>query len=229
LNSQLNSQDQSFIPAQESTWFISLFDLYVRNLFWRRFKNIAIDQHYQPSEGTGTIYFLNHTSWWDGLIPLLLNQKLFRQNARALMEDKQMRRHRFFSKIGAFSVNLDDPRGSVRSLRYAAESMKRRNASLFIYPEGKIVPFSDSRPAFKEGLAWIARNSPQADLVPIGIYITTAQSARPELFIRVGRATDRNELPEGESLTGHLEQVMQENLQSLTRLAHSDPEQFQTL
>ncbi len=229
MNSQLNTQEQTFIPAQESPWFISLFGLYVRNLFRRRFKNIAIDQHYQPSEGTGTIYFLNHTSWWDGLIPLLLNQKLFRQNARAMMEDKQMRRHRFFSKIGAFSVNLDDPRGSVRSLRYAADSMKRRNASLFIYPEGKIVPYSDSRPTFKEGLAWIARNSPQADLVPIGIYITTAQSDKPELFIRVGKPADRNGLPEGETLTGHLERVMQENLQTLTRLAHSAPEQFQSL
>jgi chlorobactene lauroyltransferase len=225
----LSPADNSFIPADESRWFISLFDLYVRNLFRRRFKNIAIDQHYQPSDGDKTIYFLNHTSWWDGLIPLLLNQKLFRQRARAMMEDRQMHRHKFFRKIGAFSINLQDPRGSVRSLRYAADSMKRPNASLFIYPEGRIVPFTDAKPEFKPGLAWISGKCPEADLVPIGIYITTARFDKPELYIRIGTPADRNAVADGENLTDMLERHMKHNLQTLTHQAHTTPEQFRLL
>ena len=126
-----DSENPIFIPASESAGFIAVFDIYVRNLFRRRFKNILIDQEYQPSAESRTIYYLNHTSWWDGLIPLLLNQKRFRQKARAMMEDKQMLEHRFFRKIGAFSVNLQ---GSQSGCQIAA--LRQR-----IYGKNQLLPF----------------------------------------------------------------------------------------
>lgn len=184
---RLKKSETEFIPAQESHWFIFLFDLYMRTLFWRRFKNVWVDQVYQPTDKSRTIYYLNHTSWWDGLIPLLLNRKLFHQNARAMMEDKQMQEHGLFKRIGAFSVNLENPRSAVRSLRYAVDSMKRPNSSLFIYPEGKIVPFSTFKPNFKKGLGWIVKQSPNVDVVPIGIYFDYTKSDKPELFLRIGK------------------------------------------
>ncbi|NBB77360.1 MAG: hypothetical protein GVY02_08275, partial [Bacteroidetes bacterium] len=117
----LVKNEPEFIPAKETPWFIFIFDLYVRNLFWRRFKNVWVDINYEPDSRSRSLYYLNHTSWWDGLIPLLLNQKIFKQKARAMMEDKQMIEHGLFKRVGAFSVNLENPRSAVRSLRYAVE------------------------------------------------------------------------------------------------------------
>jgi len=222
----VNRSSNNFIPANESKWFISIFDLYVRNLFWRRFKNIAIDQQYQPGKESKTIYYLNHTSWWDGLIPFLLNRKLFKQNARALMEDKQMMQHKFFSKIGAFSVNLSEPRAALKSLRYAVDSLKRNNSSLFIYPEGKIVPFSPKKPEFQKGLGWIAGHTPDSDIVPIGIYIHTARHDKPELNIKIGPAVTFNSEQSSEDLNLLFEKNMQQILIDLQTKAHSNPEQF---
>jgi len=225
----VNKSSDNFIPANESKWFISIFDLYVRNLFWRRFKNIAIDQQYQPEKQSKTIYYLNHTSWWDGLIPFLLNQKLFKQNARALMEDKQMRQHKFFSKIGAFSVNLSEPRAALKSLRYAVDSMKRSNSSLFIYPEGKIVPFSTQKPEFQKGLGWIAGRTTDTDIVPIGIYIHTARHDKPELNLKIGPAVKFNPDQSSEDLNLLFEETMQRILIDLENNAHSNPGQFKTI
>ncbi|MDX1586425.1 MAG: hypothetical protein R3222_06770, partial [Balneolaceae bacterium] len=59
-----------FIPARESSLFIALFSRYVRFLFWRRFSNIWIRQEYKPNSYSKTVYYLNHHSWWDGIIPL---------------------------------------------------------------------------------------------------------------------------------------------------------------
>jgi chlorobactene lauroyltransferase len=215
-----------FIPAKESRWFIAIFDFYVRNLFWRRFKNILIDQQYQPTKESRTIYFLNHTSWWDGLIPLLLNQKLFQQNARAMMEDRQMRDHPFFSKIGAFSVNLENPRSAVQSLRYAVESMKRPNSCLFIFPEGKIVPFSTNRPNFKKGLGWLSKQCPDADIVPVGIYIQTARHDKPELYIRVGAPVQTDHTLSSESLNEIFEIQMGTFLNALQNDSHHNLQLF---
>lgn len=226
---QLSESNLNFIPAKESKWFITLFDWYVRLLFRRRFKHVLLDQHYHPGSESKTIYYLNHTSWWDGLIPLLLNQKYFHQNARAMMEDKQMREHSFFKKIGAFSVNPDDPRSSVRSLRYAVESVSRPNSSLFIYPEGKIVPFSSEKPQFRKGLGWISNQCPGIDVVPIGIYIHTARYDKPELIIRVGKAVPVDHSMDSSVINEIFEAKMGELLAALQKNSHESPDRFETV
>lgn len=131
---------------------------------------------------------MNHNYWWDGLLPLYLNRTRFRQKARALMEDKQMHQYRFFSAIGAFSINLEDPRSSLRSLRYAVESMQREHSCLFIYPEGKLSPVSDSKPDFKDGLAWLYQKLDGVDFVPVAFYIDHSKANKPDLFISIGES-----------------------------------------
>lgn len=108
------------------------------------------------------------------------------------MEDKQMRQYSFFSKIGAFSINLEDPKASISSLRYAVESMERDNASLFIYPEGKITPVSETEPEFKKGLAWLYTQTEEIDFVPIGIYMHTLRSSKAELYLSIGKSVNHD-------------------------------------
>jgi 1-acyl-sn-glycerol-3-phosphate acyltransferase len=155
-----------------------------------------------PNKDSRTVYFLNHNSWWDGLIPLYLNENIFHQKARAFMEDKQMNQYTFFSKIGAFSIDLENPKASLKSLRYAIDSLKRDNACLFIYPEGTITPVSENKPDFKQGLAWLYTKIVDVDFVPIAIYSHNLRSSKPELYLAIGNSVNhdkslsRNELTE---------------------------------
>ncbi len=216
---------QDFIPARESAFFIRFFGWYTKRLFIHRFKHIWLKQHYFPDSNSRTIYYLNHSSWWDGITPLLLNQYLFRQNARAMMEDKQMKQYKFFRWIGAFSVSLNETRGSVRSLRYAVKSMQRDNASLFIYPEGKIVPFSTSQPEFQGGLNWLYRQLPEVEVVPIGTYIHTLRYNRPEIHIQIGEPVQVNKRL-GPGLQTTLEKALQKQLIELHQYGGFDDAYF---
>ncbi|MEX0945674.1 MAG: lysophospholipid acyltransferase family protein [Balneolaceae bacterium] len=225
----MNRTEAPFIPAKESRWFIRLFDIYVRNLFWRHFRHVWIQLEYTPQPGDKTIYYLNHTSWWDGLIPFLLNQKVFRQNARAMMEDKQMRKYKFFKRIGAFSVNLDDSRDIITSLRYAVKSLESENSSLFIYPEGEIMPFSTQKPEFKKGLAWINSKTNDVILVPIGIYIHTAKTNKPELFIKVGAPVQSDRTNDLRVVQSTLENALHDLLLKLKTDAHHNIQSFKKL
>lgn len=192
-----------FIPARESPAFTALFGLYVKLLARLRFRRAWIACRYRPEPGKRTVYFLNHSSWWDGLLPLLLNRERFGQNARAMMEDRQMVRFPFFSRIGAFSVSLTDKRHAARSLRYALESMRRPDACLFLYPEGQLVPFSSRKPEFRPGIVWLARRLPQVDLVPVAVHIHTFGGSRPDLQVLVGEPARVGKLREEEpGITG---------------------------
>ena len=153
----------------------------------RRFKKVWIKQNYVPQSSSKTVYFANHNSWWDGLLPLFLSRKVFKQNARAFMEDKQMVQYSFFSKIGAFSVNLTNTKSTIQSLRYAVNSLNRETASLYIYPEGELTPVTSSKPTFKHGLAWLFQNlDTNVDFVPIAFYTHNFSASKPELYIQVG-------------------------------------------
>lgn len=146
-----------------------------------------------------------------------------------MMEDRQMLQYKFFQRIGAFSVNLKESKSLITSLRYAVYSMERPGASLFIYPEGEIVPFSTDKPAFKKGLAWITERCPNVDIVPIGIYIQSSKFDKPELFILIGAPLNRNITDNIEQMTEYFEAALQEALISLQNMAHSDRHTLQNL
>lgn len=204
-----------FIPAKESNFFIQFFYWYTRWLLFWRFESVKVHFEYLPPEGAKTVYFANHNYWWDGLLPLYLNERYFKQKARALMEDKQMRTFTFFRKIGAFSIDLNRPKASIRSLRYALESMKRDRACLFIYPEGSIVPVNAQKPDFKHGLAWLYQKSESIDFVPIAIYIDYSSSSKPTLQIKTGTPIKADKKCSKQELTTIFEEEVHRILSTL--------------
>lgn len=215
-----------FIPAKKSTLFIKVFRLYTWFLFKRRFSRVWLKQHYQPDDQSKTIYYLNHHSWWDGLIPLLLNEFRFRQQARAMMEDIQMVEYPFFQKIGAFSINREDKRHSLTALRYALQSFEQPHASLFIYPEGTITP-TGTPMQFKGGLAWLSGKLPQVDVVPIGIYMHTTRRDKPELHLEVGTPVEADRQLSNDEQTRRFEQALERILTSLRKKAGFDDSAFE--
>lgn len=128
------------------------------------------------------------------------------------MEDKQMKKYSFFSKIGAFSIELDNPRSSVTSLRYALKSLKRNKACLFIYPEGKITPASEKLPEFKDGLSWLYKKADGVDFIPVGIYMHSFRSAKPELYISIGNSVNHDKYLNTNELTVLFEKDLHQNL-----------------
>ncbi len=219
----------SFIPADESPLYLLFFGLTAQILFRFHFHQVLIANRYRGYHNRRTLYYANHTSWWDGLIPLLLNRKIFRQRARALMEDKQMRRYPFFRKLGAFSVNLSDKRSLPSTLSQSLDTLKREKGALYLYPEGEIRPFSSQDLTFEKGLAWILKRCDPAlvDTVPVSIYMHTAFSSRPQLNIHIGEPVPYSPEMEISELNRMLEERLCNDLQETAKLAFHHKEEFE--
>lgn len=149
------------------------------------------------------MYFSNHNYWWDGLIPLFLARKYFKQDVRAIMDLTQMKKHRFFSRIGAFSVDLKNSKSTIVTLRYALECLKKENRCLYIYPEGKITAVTEKNEAFQKGLAWIYQHSTSIDFVPIGINIDFTTGNKPNLYIYIGESVKTSKSMNRSELTNY--------------------------
>ena len=170
----------------KSPIFTKIFRYYVWYLFYRRFSKVWLDQGYYPEPFQSSVYYLNHNSWWDGIIPLLLNEFRFRQNAMAIMDERQIKKHPFFRKIGAYSIDRSNPKEALKTLQFTVDLLQKERTSVFIYPQGHIIDPCEPI-AFEGGLSWLYTHCENVDFVPIALHQHTFNSDKPELFIKSGK------------------------------------------
>ncbi len=161
----------------------------VRPALWSHFDRVWIKLEGaipQTSDGPLIVY-MNHASWWDGYMACVLNRLVLRSRFQgyAMMEEQQLKRYRFFSWSGAFSIHRQDARSAMRSVRYIGRLLaERRNRCLYMFPQGEIAP-NDRRPLkIFSGAAHIARRAGGATLWPVALRYEFRGEQRPEVFIR---------------------------------------------
>ena len=165
----------------------------VRSAIWSHFAHVWLRVEGPiptPADGP-LIFYLNHPSWWDGYMALVLNRVVLgnRFQAFCMMDERELRRYRFFTWSGAFSVNRQDARADMGSVAYISRLLAaRRDRALAIFPQGEITP-NDRRPLMMfSGLAHVARRAGGATLWPVALRYEFRGEQRPEAFIRAGPA-----------------------------------------
>lgn len=130
----------------------------------------------------------NHSSWWDGYVIALID-RLLSVDSHLMMEEKQLRRYFFFSWIGCFSVDRQNTRSALQSLKYAANLLRERPGRMVaLFPQGEIFP-NDRRPlVFYHGAAYLAQLANPVLFYPLAIRIEYLGEQRPALFISMGKA-----------------------------------------
>lgn len=129
----------------------------------------------------------NHTSWWDPLVLQWICQRVLRADAYAMMNAQNLVRFPFFRKVGAFGVDLEDPRDGMKAIRYSAKLLDRPGRVLWVFPQGAEVPITKRPLGFRRGAASIARLiGDRACVVPAAIRYEMASEARPHLWLSFG-------------------------------------------
>jgi len=165
----------------------------VRSAIWSHFARVWLRVEGPiptPADGP-LIFYLNHPSWWDGYMAHVLNRMVLgnRFQAFCMMDERELRRYRFFTWIGAFSVNRQDARSALSSVAYIGRLLAaRRERALAIFPQGEIMP-NDRRPLqLFSGMAHVAQRAGGATLWPVALRYEFRGQQRPEAFIRAGPA-----------------------------------------
>ena len=144
-----------------------------------------------PTTPGPMVVYLNHASWWDPLIGLLLARRFWpaRQHY-APIDAAQLKRYRILSRIGFFGVEPGTTRGAAIFLRNATAILESADATLWITSEGQ---FRDprSRPVqLRPGVAHLAHRIEQVSFVPLAIEYPFWEERFPEVLCRFGKAID---------------------------------------
>ncbi|QXE00235.1 lysophospholipid acyltransferase family protein [Terribacillus sp. DMT04] len=172
------------IQAEKKRWFIELFAAYQ--------KYYLLPRHFDRVEATGVvqspvkpaIFIANHSSWWDGLLVFQATERLLKGNHYMMMAQKGMEEHRFFRKLGAFSVDKQKIRDVLISLHYARQLLESGN-HVWLFPQGEIL-HQDKRPyLFQTGIGYLLQQS-DCPVVPVTLHYYFGEKKKPSAALHFG-------------------------------------------
>ncbi|WP_112179500.1 lysophospholipid acyltransferase family protein [Paraliobacillus zengyii] len=174
------------ITAKKSKCFSQLFYFYLNNyLLKRHFQSIVVEGEVDPLHKGPVIYIANHSSWWDGLLLFYMTHQQSKRHHYIMMDEVGLNKYPFFRKIGAFSINRDQPKEVVKSLRYSEQLIKQGN-SLWLFPQGEIQN-QEIRPLqFKTGIGYLLERFEQVTIKPVTFYYAFGEAQKPIVSIRIG-------------------------------------------
>lgn len=221
------------IEAKKSKWFEELFAIYNRNLLKRRFNSLQIlnlkelQQTKQPQ-----IIFVNHSSWWDGLIAFEVSRAA-KLNSFIMMEEKNLQKYFLFRRLGAFSVNKSSLRDLSQTILYASSLLRNKKPqTLWIFPQGEIQS-SKLRPiTFNSGVIKILEKVENCQLLPLCINYHFAGNFKPEIAVKIGRkiVTENLRLDNRKTAAAELSEILTNLIDSLNEeIAAGDLQSYENI
>lgn len=176
------------IPARVSSWFRAWFARDAEQRIRRTFGQVRIRglEHLRTALARGPVLVVsNHTSFWDPLCVLFLTRRVLRAEARAMMDAKNLMRLPFFALVGAFGVHKGEPRDALSAIRYAVRALERPNDLVWIFPQGKEVPITQSL-AFEGGASHVERLAKRASVIAIALRYEFGAGPMPSVWVSIG-------------------------------------------
>ena len=230
------------LTVRRSRAYTKWFGWYSRHQFRKHFHAVKVAmphdtlamEHCYP-----VIFYCNHAYWWDGFWSQLCTEAFFKQNLYIIIEYQQLAKHRFFTRLGAFSIDRSRPKSAVRTLDYAAECLTAKSPNqnaLWVFPQGRIEHVDKQPIRFFNGTSSIiSRVLQRTDgmyLVSVVSRIEYLEEQRPDLFLsfRAPEFLEQQEFAGQQTLTQHMQDETIEHLAWLKEKTIShDTEGFQVL
>jgi hypothetical protein len=132
-----------------------------------------------------SLLLANHSSWWDGFLVYLLNKRVYKKQFYLMMLEEQLQKNRFFSNLGAFSINPGHPRNIRATLDYCVDVLEQPDSLLVIFPQGELLPWGIRPLGFKAGITKVLQQHVNpVNLILLAIKIEYLKAQRPQVFMQ---------------------------------------------
>ena len=176
------------IPARKSAPFNFVLRRWLDRTLRRRFHNVYVGgaHHLRALDlARPVVGCVNHTNWWDGFVLYVLSHRLLPHDIHLAMEEKNLRRYRFFAWMGVFGVDLSTRAAALPGMRYAVRLLRGGPARLaWMFVQGALRPAGRAMEV-KPGALFLARHA-GAVVLPLVLRYEWLSESRPSIFVEVG-------------------------------------------
>ncbi|MFC7321373.1 lysophospholipid acyltransferase family protein [Halobacillus campisalis] len=173
------------LKADKNNFILWGFTRFNRKFLKHHFHNIYVKNSTKKPMNKRTLFMVNHSSWWDSLVIFFLNEQIIRSDAYGMMHEEGIRRFPFFRKIGMYSINTDDRKHLLESLRYSVDLL-HHDKTVWIFPQGEEQHLEKRPLGFYSGASYISQKVEQLSIVQVSIYYSMEHHKKPNLYIHIG-------------------------------------------
>jgi phytoene desaturase len=167
---------------------VDLFARYTRRYLRRNFHAVRFARAGKPTEPAGDplVVVMNHPSWWDPLVGLVLAQLFPHYHHYAPIDAVGLAKYPFLERLGLFGIEVGTRRGGLQFLHTAQAILSRPFNALWITAQGT---FTDPRQRpirLREGVGHLARRLPGGIILPLALEYPFWQERFPEALALFG-------------------------------------------
>lgn len=174
------------IKAGHKRWARLLFNQYINRSLRKHFSHFYLVNEPPRSAGIqGLMITPNHFSWWDGFFIDYVMRHYSTRKLHIMMLEEQLKRYWFFRKLGAYSVDLRNPRSILESIQYTQRILHDHENFVVYYPQGEIRPYDERPLKLKTGLQKVLKDiKVPTVVVPAAFKIQFGNEPKPDIFAR---------------------------------------------
>jgi 1-acyl-sn-glycerol-3-phosphate acyltransferase len=215
-------------------WLLTVFRRYVRGFIARHFTALRLaKRNARPAIPQGPlVVVLNHPSWWDPMVGLVLAGRFPERKTVAPIESAALERYRFFERLGFFGLRPGTPEAGRRFVHVARNVLGRSDTAFWITGQGEFTDVRQRPVRLRRGTGMLARLMRNGTVLPLAIEYPPWNERLPEALAHFGDPirVDDGRQRSVEEWTEHIAQALERTQDELAELARSrDPAQFETL
>jgi 1-acyl-sn-glycerol-3-phosphate acyltransferase len=182
-----------------------------------------------PPADEPVLIVLNHPSWWDPMIGLVLSNRFSDRDQFAAIDAVAVQQYGFFKRLGFVGVDTASLRGGAEFLRTGTTILSQPGRVFWVTAQGG---FSDVRERpldLRSGVGHLAARLDHGFVVPLALEYAFWDERTPEAFARFGepiRIADHPGLT-GRKWTQRIEDALTQTLDALNAAVRTrDPANF---
>ncbi len=176
------------IPAGKWPLLEHYFLLYTRHYLRRSFHAVHLlgeRPQWEDDGHTPLLVCVNHSSWWDVLLGLLVETELFGWEWYTVMDARQLERYTFFTRLGVIGVDRTSLSGAKEFLNYSQNLLKGKRRSLWLTPQGAMLSNYARPMTFQPGLGYLAAGLEDFYYTRVAFHYEFWNERLPEAFVSV--------------------------------------------
>lgn len=184
-----HSDSPGNLPRPPTRWFQKLFARYSRHYLGKHLHSLRA--RVRAPEGLDdsvpVIACLNHASWWDPLVGLILAfQLLGDRRHHAPIDAEGLRKYPFLWRAGFFPVERDSLAGARRFLDQAGALCQQPGVAIWITPQGRFVDPRERPVELESGLGHLLHRLDRAVVWPLAMEYPFWEERTPEALVLSG-------------------------------------------
>jgi 1-acyl-sn-glycerol-3-phosphate acyltransferase len=146
-----------------------------------------------PSTTEQLLVVLNHPSWWDPLIGVVLSREFPNRDHFAAIDAEAVKRYSFFSRLGFVGVDTKSFHGAAAFLRTGSAILAQPERAFWVTAQGRFTDVRERPLALQSGVGHLAARLGSGLVLPVAFEYVFWTERTPEALVRFGeplRVTD---------------------------------------